>query len=315
MTNLGRYLIPVAAVACLIPQVTSGMALILGVALAVVFSNPYLAMTRKYTSQLLQTAVVGLGAGMNLIVVGRVGLHGIGYTVLGISLTMLIGYILARALRTPRDTSILIMVGTAICGGSAIAAMAPTIRAKPHDVSVSLAVVFMLNALALILFPWIGHILGLTENQFGLWGALAIHDTSSVVGATLQYGPKALEIGTTVKLARALWIVPLTLIVGYVVNRRAQTVSEVKAKYPWFILGFILMAALVTWIPALHEAGHWIEFIAKRLLVVTLFLIGASITREALRTVGVRPLLLGVLLWASMASLSLLAIDLSWISI
>lgn len=308
-------LIPLVALACLAPQVTSGAALILGVALAVAFSNPYLAVTRKWTSQLLQIAVVGLGAGMNLLVVGRVGLHGIGYTVLGISLTMLLGYILARALRTPRDTSILIMVGTAICGGSAIAAMAPTIRAKPQDVSVSLAVVFMLNALALILFPWIGHMLGLSENQFGLWGALAIHDTSSVVGATLQYGPKALEIGTTVKLARALWIVPLTLIVGYFVNRRAQSVSEVKAKYPWFILGFILMAALVTWIPALQQVGHWIEFCARRLLVVTLFLIGASITREALRAVGARPLLLGVLLWASMASVSLLAIDLDWIAI
>lgn len=312
---MGRILIPLAAVACLLPQVTSGMALILGVALAVAFSNPYLLLIRKYTSQLLQIAVVGLGAGMNLLVVGRVGLHGIGYTVIGISLTMLIGYFLARLLRTPRDTSILIMVGTAICGGSAIAAMAPTIRAQPHDVSVSLAVVFMLNAVALIIFPWIGHMQGLSENQFGLWGALAIHDTSSVVGATLQYGLQALEIGTTVKLARALWIVPLTLIVGYFVNRRAQAVSEVKAKYPWFILGFILMAALVTWMPALQEAGHWIELIAKRLLVVTLFFIGASITREALRTVGVRPLLLGIILWATMASLSLLAVQQNWIAI
>lgn len=315
MSSLGRYFIPAGVLLCLWPQINSAEALLLGVGLALLFTNPYLPQTRAWTPKLLQAAVIGLGAGMNLMTVARVGMHGIGYTVLGISFTMALGLLLARWLKTSRDISLLITTGTAICGGSAIAALAPTIRAKPHDVSVSLATVFLLNALALLIFPGFGHALELSQQQFGLWAALAIHDTSSVVGASMQFGAQALEVGTTVKLARALWIVPLTLAIGYWVNRKADSVSDVKAKKPWFILGFLLAAALVTWVPSLSEPGHWVEWIAKRIMVLTLFLIGASLTRESLRAVGIRPLVLGVVLWIVTASVSLTAIVQGWIGV
>ena len=307
-------LIPALVVVCFVFPVSSAVALLLGLASAVVVGNPYIAKTRKLTSHLLSIAVVGLGAGMDLNVVGRVGAQGVGYTVLGISTTLVIGYFLGKILKTERDTSILVSAGTAICGGSAIAAVSSSIKAKPHEISVSLGVVFMLNALALIIFPYVGHYFNLTEAQFGLWSALAIHDTSSVVGATLQYGPHALEVGTTVKLARALWIVPVTLFFGYVVSRKQEATAG-KTKFPWFILGFLLAAALVTWIPQLQGPGKHVNELAKKLLVVTLFLIGANLTRDTLRSVGVRPLVQGVLLWIIVGSLTLGAILLGWISL
>lgn len=310
---LGRYLIPAAGLLCCAPFISSAMALVLGIVIAVIVGNPYIAKTRKLTSTLLSLSVMGLGAGMDLGVVGRVGLAGIGYTVVGISCTLILGFLIGKFLKTERDTSVLISVGTAICGGSAIAAVAPTIRAKHHEISVALGVVFLLNALALVIFPPIGHLLDLTQHQFGLWSALAIHDTSSVVGSTLQYGPESLEIGTTVKLARALWIVPVTFFFGYLFARGQQQQSGEKAKRPWFILGFLIAAALVTWIPDLRPAGHVVNEIAKRALVVTLFLIGANLTKETLRTVGVKPLIQGVSLWVIVASCTLGAIVVGWI--
>jgi uncharacterized integral membrane protein (TIGR00698 family) len=250
---------------------------------------------------------------MNLIVVARVGMHGIAYTVLGICSAFLIGSVLGRALKVNKNTSLLITVGTAICGGSAIAAVAPVLRAKSHEVSVALGIVFLLNACALFIFPFVGHSLALTEAQFGLWSALAIHDTSSVVGATLQYGPHALEVGTTVKLARALWIVPVTFAIGYFVSRNTDGEGGAKPKRPWFILGFLLMAAVVTFVPALGPAGHIIETVAKRVLVLTLFLIGANLSRETLRSVGAKPFVLGILLWAVTAAGTLALIAQGWI--
>ena len=175
---------------------------------------------------------------MNLIEVGHAGVHGFFYTVIGISVTMTLGLTLGKLLKTERDTSLLVTVGTAICGGSAIAAVAPAIRAKSHDVSVALATVFFLNAVALFIFPRIGHHFRLSQSQFGVWSALAIHDTSSVVGAAMQYGARALEIATTIKLTRALWIVPVTLGVGMMWNRGNPDAPAGKAKRPWFILGF-----------------------------------------------------------------------------
>lgn len=313
--NVAKIVIPVAAVLCLTPYVSSALALILGIFLAVVMGNPYIAKTRKLTSTLLSLSVMGLGAGMDLGVVGRVGLQGIGYTVVGISSTLILGYLFGRLLKTERDTSVLISVGTAICGGSAIAAVAPTIKAKHHEISVALGTVFLLNALALFIFPPIGHALGLTETQFGLWSALAIHDTSSVVGASLQYGPHALEVGTTVKLARALWIVPVTFMFGYIYAKGAAktATADAKPKRPWFILGFLIAAALVTYIPELRSAGHVVNEIAKRALVVTLFLIGTNLTKETLAQVGIKPLIQGVALWVTIASATLGAIVIGWI--
>jgi uncharacterized integral membrane protein (TIGR00698 family) len=251
---------------------------------------------------------------MDLGVVGRVGLHGIGYTVAGIAITLTVGRLFGRALGTDANTSLLLSVGTAICGGSAIAAVAPVVRAKPHEISVSLAAVFLLNATALIIFPALGHTLGLSESQFGLWAALAIHDTSSVVGAASQYGARALEIATTVKLARALWIIPIALALAGLERRRSAQVAAGKPARPWFILGFIAAAALVTWVPALKPAGQLVATGARRSLVLTLFLIGSGLDRKAVRAVGVRPLAQALALWAVVGSLTLGAITLGLIS-
>lgn len=307
------YFIPVVACLFLWPVFNAAEALVGGILIALLVGNPYPERTKKWTQKMLSLSVVGLGAGMNLIVVGQVGVKGIGYTVISIFGSLLLGLALGRLFKTEKDTSMLVSVGTAICGGSAIAAMAPVLKAKSHEVSVSLGIVFLLNAAALFIFPWVGHHMELTEAQFGLWSALAIHDTSSVVGATMQYGPHALEVGTTVKLARALWIVPVTLLIGYLRSRSAVA-GEVagKAKKPYFILGFLIVAALVTWIPELRPAGHVVEFIAKRVLVVTLFLIGTGMTRETLKNVGFRPFAQGFILWVIVASTTLLAIRLEW---
>ncbi len=318
-TLQARILFVLAALFCLSPWASSGVCLLLGMAIALTLGNPFAAKCRALTPLLLQGAVVGLGAGMNLGLVARVGASGFGYTVIGIATTFALGAVLKTLLRVPREVSLLITVGTAICGGSAIAAAAPVIRAKPQEVSVALGTVFLLNALALLIFPPIGHALSLDETQFGLWCALAIHDTSSVVGSTLQYGAHALEVGTTVKLARALWIVPVTLALGYVTARlepggaTKNSGARPKAKRPWFILGFLIAAALVTWVPGLQSAGHLIEQLAKKLLVLVLFLIGAGITRSTLKSVGPRPLLQGVLLWILVASGTLGAITQGWI--
>ena len=316
--NLGHILLPVGALLAVSPWVSSAGALVLGLLLSLAFGNPYAARMKHWTSRLLAWSVMGLGAGMNLAVIGQVGYRGIGYTVVGIALTLLLGSLFGKLLKVEKDTSLLITVGTAICGGSAIAAVASVIRAKNHEVSVSLGTVFLLNAAALFIFPWIGHQLQLEQSQFGLWCALAIHDTSSVVGATLQYGAQALEIGTTVKLARALWIIPVAASIGFVRARKKVSAdkdgpAKSPVKRPWFILGFILAAAVVTWIPALAPLGHEVESVAKKLMVLTLFLIGASLTREAVRSVGIKPFVQGVALWLVSASVSLAAVDFGWI--
>ena len=286
----------------------SAGALVLGVLAALLFGNPYVARTRVLTPLLLQLSVAGLGAGIDLAIVARAGVKGFGYTVVGISLTLATGLLIGRLLGTPRDTSTLITVGTAICGGSAIAAVAPTIRAREAEVSISLATVFLLNAVGLVVFPPIGRFFHLGQTEFGLFAALAIHDTSSVVGAALQYGKQALEVATTVKLARALWIVPLALAIGALRAREGGEAGEAKVKKPWFILGFVALSALVTWMPALQPAGALLAGGARRALVVTLFLIGSGLTRKALASVGVRPLVQGVLLWLVTASATLGAI-------
>ena len=314
-TQVAKKLIPAVALLCLTPLISSAEALILGVMIAVILGNPYLEITKVWTSKLLSWSVIGLGAGMNLMVVAKVGLEGIGYTFIGITWALILGLVLGKILKVEENTSILISGGTAICGGSAIAALAPTIRAKSHEISVSLGVVFLLNAVALVIFPMVGHWLNMTQHQFGLWSALAIHDTSSVVGAAMQFGDEALRVGTTTKLARALWIVPLTLIIGYFTAKRNHTDGQVKvkAKRPWFILGFLLMAALVTFVPALAEPGHYIEMVAKKALVLTLFLIGLGLSRESLKAVGPRALIQGLTLWILVAVSTLAAIQVGWI--
>lgn len=312
--KFAKFLMPVVAVACLIPGFPPAAALLAGVAIAVFLGNPYAELTKKSTHRLLTWSVMGLGAGMNLEVVARAGLNGIGYTIVGIASTLGLGYLLSRMLKIERDTGVLISVGTAICGGSAIAAIGPTLRAKPHSMSVSLGTVFMLNACALVIFPPIGHWFSLSQSQFGLWSALAIHDTSSVVGATIHYGSEAAQIGTTVKLARALWIVPLTFISSYIFSRKAGEGDGAKPKLPWFILGFLGAAALVTWVPTLQPVGHIVEKAAKCSLVLTLFLIGSNLSAQTLKTVGIKPFVLGILLWIIVASCTLGAVLAGWIA-
>ncbi len=289
-----RALFFALAAAALLPWVPTWVALLTGLAFGLFVEHPFPTQAKQAQTYLLQASVVGLGAAMNLGVVVKVGLSGVGQTLFAIVSTLLVTLGLSKLLGTERITSLLIGVGTAICGGSAIAAVAPAIGAKSHQTSVALAVVFLLNAVALVVFPPIGHAFELTPNAFGLWSALAIHDTSSVVGASMQFGETALQVGTTVKLTRALWIVPLTLVLARLVKSEDGTK---ETKKPWFILGFLLMAALVTWVPALADTGQLVARVARQVLVLTLFLIGASVNRAALKAVGVRPLVLGVVLW------------------
>jgi uncharacterized integral membrane protein (TIGR00698 family) len=294
---------------------TAVLALILGVVVALAFGNPYSAMTKLWTTRLLALSVVGLGFGVNLGVIAQVGLAGIGVTAAGITLALGLGFLLGLILKTDLKTSALISVGTAICGGSAIAAVAPVIRAEDHQISIALGTVFILNAAALLLFPQLGHWFDLSERQFGLWAALAIHDTSSVVGASMQFGAEALKVGTTLKLTRALWIAPVALILGFLFSQtKVVCETDKKPKRPWFILGFILAAALMTFLPGLHATGHFLETLAKRGLVITLFLIGAGLSRELLARVGVRPFLQALCLWIIVASTSLLLILKGFIS-
>ena len=311
---LGRVLIPLLAAACLLPVVPPGAALVLGVAVALIAGNPWFAETKKYVPTLLGVAVTGLGAAADLAVVARVGARGIGYTAAGIALTCGAGFLLAKALRVEADAAALVSSGTAICGGSAIAAVAPAIKARTESVSVALASVFLLNAVALVAFPPIGHLAGLDEGQFGLFAALAIHDTSSVVGAAAAYGPRAVEVATTVKLARTLWIVPLAYVLGRIFARKSGEAGKAAAKPPWFLAGFVALAALVTALPVLRGPGVQVAFGARRLLVATLFLIGTTLTREALARVGARPFLLAVSLWILAASATLGALLAGWIS-
>jgi uncharacterized integral membrane protein (TIGR00698 family) len=312
--RVGRIVVPIVAGATLAPIVSAPIALLAGIALGLTLGDPFVGRTRKIQQKLLAGSVIGLGAGMDLGVVGRVGLHGLGYTAVGITVAFVLGTILARVLGVARDVALLITVGTAICGGSAIAAVAPVIAAEDRDISVALVSVFLLNAIALFIFPMIGHALAMPEPAFGLWSALAIHDTSSVVGAAGKYGPQALEIATAAKLARALWIVPVTFSIAFLRARAHRTEANAtdaprpSPKKPWFIAGFVAVAALVTYVPALRPAGEWVAWGAKRSLALTLFLIGLGLSRKALKAIGARPLILAVSLWIALAAASLGAI-------
>lgn len=275
------------------------LALAVGIFLGLAFAHPYPAASRQLSKWLLQASVVGLGFGMDLHQVVHAGRSGFLYTFLGIAFALLCGTLLGRLLRVESKASYLISTGTAICGGSAIAAVAPITQASEEQIAVSLGTVFVLNSIALLIFPLIGHFLQLTQEQFGLWAALAIHDTSSVVGAAAKFGKEALAIGTTVKLARALWIVPLALVTA------AFRHSKAKVQWPWFIGLFCLAAVANTY--AVHGAVVYaFLYKAGRLgLTVTLFLIGSGISLATLRKVGARPLVQGVLLWILVATTSL----------
>ena len=286
--------------------ITPPVALFLGLAFALLCGKAFPAFNKKMSKKLLQYSVVGLGFGMNLQASLASGKEGMAFTIVSVVGTMLIGWFIGRkVLKVERDTSYLISSGTAICGGSAIAAVGPVIKAKDTDMSVALGTIFILNAIALFIFPVIGHWLGMTQEQFGLWAAIAIHDTSSVVGAGAAYGEKALQIATTVKLTRALWIIPLAIATSFVFKTKGQKVS-----IPWFILWFVVAMVINTYLLSASEIGtvigNTINGIARKSLALTLFFIGASLSVDTLKAVGIKPLIQGIALWV-VISLSTLA--------
>ena len=286
--------------------VSPPIALFLGLLFALLFGQVYPKFNKKVSKKLLQYSVVGLGFGMNLQASLQSGKEGMAFTIVSVVGTMLIGWLIGRKLlKVERDTSFLISSGTAICGGSAIAAVGPVLKAKDTEMSVALGTVFILNAIALFVFPVIGHALDMTQQQFGMWAAIAIHDTSSVVGAGAAYGEEALQVATTIKLTRALWIIPLALATSFIFKNKVQKIS-----IPWFILFFVLAMIFNTYVLSATEIGttigHYINDFARKSLTITLFFIGASLSRDVLKSVGIKPLIQGVLLWI-IISLSTLA--------
>ena len=282
--------------------VTPPMVLFVGLVFALLCGQAYPTFNKKVSKKLLQYSVIGLGFGMNLQASLASGKEGMLFTIISVIGTLLIGmFIGCKVLKLNRNTSYLISSGTAICGGSAIAAVGPIINAKDTDMSMALATVFILNAIGLFLFPILGHWLGLTQQEFGTWAAIAIHDTSSVVGAGAAYGEEALQVATTIKLTRALWIIPLALVTSVIFRSEGKKIS-----IPWFILFFIVAMLINTYLLADYpEVGKFIAGIARKGLIITMFFIGASLSVDVIKSVGIRPLLQGVLLWIIISAASL----------
>lgn len=284
--------------------VKPAVALFMGIALALTIGAPYAKANKKVSKYLLQAAVVGLGFGMNLHSALAAGREGMLFTIVSVVGVMVLGVVLGKLLRVNPKNAYLISSGTAICGGSAIAAVAPIIDADDNDTSLALATIFILNAIALFIFPPIGEALGLSQQQFGTWAAIAIHDTSSVVGAGAAYGPEALQVATTIKLTRALWIFPLALVSILVFRSKGK-----KVAIPWFILFFILAMIANTYINIPLEITGAIVVASKKALSLTLFLIGCGLSLGAIKKVGAKPLILGVLLWIIISVVTLLVIQ------
>ena len=292
-----------AVVFCLSPLITPPIALLMGLVIAQFIGHPYLHLNHKATHILLQVSVVGLGFGMNVSSAIKAGREGIMFAIVSIIGTLVIGFLMGKLLNIEKKTSYLISAGTAICGGSAIAAISPVIKAEENQISVALGTIFILNSIALFLFPLIGHALHLSQTQFGLWAAIAIHDTSSVVGAASKYGNQALEIATTVKLARALWIIPVAFLSTLFFKNK-----ERKITLPYFIGLFIIAIVLNTYVPFIQQYGHYLVYVAKSGLTLTLFLIGCGLSGKILRAVGIKPLVQGIVLWIMISSAALWAV-------
>ncbi len=292
-----------AAIACLSSLISPPAALLMGLAIAQFIGHPYLNLNHKATHILLQFSVVGLGFGMNVSSALKAGKEGILFTIVSIIGTLVVGYFMGKFLKIDKKSSYLISVGTAICGGSAIAAVSPVIKAEEKQISVALGTVFILNSIALFIFPVIGHSLHLSQIQFGLWSAIAIHDTSSVVGAASKYGTQSLEVATTVKLARALWIIPVAFLSTFLFKNK-----DSKVKIPWFIGLFVLAMITNTYIPFVQSFSHFFTRISKAGLTLTLFLIGCGLNRKLLLNVGFRPLIQGIVLWSIISATALWAV-------
>ena len=302
-SKTSKIIFILGATLCLTPFVSPAIALLMGLIVAQFTGHPYLHLNHKATNLLLQDSVVGLGFGMNIHTAMQAGKEGVLFTVASISGTLIFGYLMGKWLSIEKKTSYLISAGTAICGGSAIAAISPVIKAEEKQISVALGCVFILNSVALIIFPVIGHHFNLSQTQFGLWCAIAIHDTSSVVGASSKYGAHALEVATTVKLARALWIIPVAFMSAFIFKNESK-----KITIPYFIGLFILAMLAFTYVPVVSKLSPYIIGIAKAGLTLTLFLIGAGLSRKVLSSVGFKPLLQGVALWVAISVAALYSV-------
>ena len=274
--------------------VTPPLALFLGLAFALICGQAHPKFNKKTSKYLLQYSVVGLGFGMNLDSALASGKEGMEFTIISVIGTLLIGWFIGRkVLKLDRNTSYLISSGTASCGGSAIAAVGPVVKANDSEMSVALATIFILNAIALFIFPVIGHALGMSQHEFGTWAAIAIHDTSSVVGAGAAYGEEALKVATTIKLTRALWIIPMAFATSFIFKSKGQKIS-----IPWFIFFFVLAMIVNTYLlGSVPELGSAINGLARKTLTITMFFIGASLSMDVVRSVGLKPLIQGILLW------------------
>jgi len=309
MDFANRALFLLLFLGCFTGFISPPVALTIGIFFGLILSNPFPKQTRFGSQWLLQGSLIGLGFGMNIHEVLKAGSRGFLYTALGISTALIAGTVIGKWLQIRGNSSYLISVGTAVCGGSAIAAVAPILHAEEEEISVSLGTVFVLNSAALILFPPLGHYLNLSQTQFGLWAAIAIHDTSSVVGAAARYGQQALLIGTTVKLARALWIAPLSLAIA------AMKHSKAKIQFPWFILFFCIAALVNTFSTASAPLMKNLFQLGRLGLTATLFLIGSGLSLATLKKVGWRPMVQGVLLWIVVGLSSLYLIKSGWIGL
>jgi uncharacterized integral membrane protein (TIGR00698 family) len=301
--NTRKIIFILAILICLSPVTSPPIALLLGLILAQLIENPFLHLNHKAINWLLKISVVGLGFGMNIFSAIQAGRQGILFTIASIITVLTVGIIAGRFLKVDKRTSFLISAGTAICGGSAIAALSPVIKAEEKQISVAMGVIFILNSIALFIFPVIGHSMHLSQTQFGLWCAIAIHDTSSVVGAASHYGAQALQVATTVKLARALWIIPVAFITSFLFKT-----GNKKINIPYFIGLFILAMLVNTYVPFIRPIIPYITGIAKTGLTLTLFLIGSSLSLKVLKSVGVVPLFQGIMLWVLISAVSLWAV-------
>ncbi|AWL79396.1 putative sulfate exporter family transporter [Capnocytophaga canimorsus] len=303
-STLRKFLFLILAVFSLSPWVSSPIALALGIAFAFTLKTPFpLPKINPVIHRLLKFSIIGLGFGLQLNEALKAGQNGFLITIMSIGFVLILCGLLGKILKLDKILSYLIGVGTAICGGSAIAAISPIIKANGKQISVALAVIFTLNSVALFIYPLVGHLLGLSQEQFGLWCAIGIHDTSSVVGAANNYGEEALKIATTVKLARALWIIPLSLLTMWLFKGKSN-----RIKIPWFIGGFVLAILVNTYLPIPDVITNTITLTAKAGLHLTLFLIGSTLSYETLRNVGVKPLIFSVLLWIGISLLGLLMV-------
>lgn len=311
-TNGKKIIFILLSLSCLIFTIDTPLALLLGILFSFIAGNPYPKSTKKITRYLLQLSIIGLGFGMDLVTAIKVGKEGLIFTIASICITLLIGITVGRLLHINKKIAFLIASGTAICGGSAIAAISPLIHADEEETTLSMATIFILNSIALFVFPVLGHIFHLTQEQFGYWSALAIHDTSSVVGAAQHYGAKALEIATMVKLERALWIIPLSF-VTLIAFKEGKEDKGKKIKIPYFIFLFLLAIIANTYIPKyfpiFFQINHWLVGAAKKGLTLTLFFIGANLNLKSIKKVGIEPFLLGGILWIIISIVSLIVLQ------